>query len=449
MNEHQDLADEVPSNYVIEGGKPAHGSVRCYGAKNLASKALIASLLTNEKSILTNMPPIGDLDITRRMLTQLGVETIIDGNSSLVVTPSKLDDTSIGMPHSASNRSPILLLSALLARHKRVDVPLLGGCNIGERNIDFHLRAIEAFGGEVFETSVGFTAKRSGRLQGTIFELPYPSVGATETCLFLAVLAEGRSVLRNIAQEPEIAALISMLRSMGAVIYTGPEREITIEGQQELRGTKMEMIGDRIEAASWASLALASGGEVTVKGIRPDDLGNFLSHVEAIGGGVAIEGTEALRFWRRRPLRRAAIETDVWPGFSTDWQQPFMIALSQAGGISVVHETVYEDRLGYLDVLSDRGAEVEVYDTCLGASGGRCRYKSAQFPHSGIVVGPAKLRSCGEIVIPDLRAGLAYVIAAAVAEGTTRISGLHHLHRGYGEVSDKLRGLGVDVEVEV
>lgn len=433
--------------YRIIGGSPVSGRLRCLGAKNFVTKAMVASLLTDQPCILTNVPAIGDVQITAEMIAAIGAR-VSQGEQDagvLEIDPEDLHSSDVPIPHSGSNRIPILLLAALLHRFDRVSVPILGGCvDIGSRSVDFHISALERFGAHVLSGASGYVAKRSGPLAATQIELPYPSVGATETCLYLSVLARGRSVIRNAASEPEIFELIAMLRSMGAVIFTQPNREIIIEGVERLRGTKMDILGDRIEAASWACLAMASDGDITVDGVRPDSLGNLLSYCEKIGGGVQLVGPSSIRFFRRHSLQPTIVETDVFPGFSTDWQQPFAVVLSQAAGISVIHETVYENRFGYLRALDSLGARTQIFDACLGTI--KCRFGASGVSHTAIIQGPVTLRAGVELTVPDLRAGLSYVIAAVVAEGVTVLGGVHQIERGYGDVVPRLRELGIDIE---
>jgi UDP-N-acetylglucosamine 1-carboxyvinyltransferase len=429
--------------YEIHGGDPVRGRITALGAKNFVTKAMVAALLGNSPTTSTNVPEIGDVDITAQMLRAVGVVIEHRSGSELRIDARGLAAAQVPLPHSGSNRIPILLLSALLHRFDRVAVPLVGGCMIGKRGVDFHVRALEAFGARVEQSEAGYVAQRVGALRGTEVQLPYPSVGATETCLYLGTLAQGRSVIRNAATEPEIMELITMLRGMGAIIFTKPGREIVIEGVEYLRGTQMEVLGDRIEAASWACLAAASNGEIIVDGARPDSLGNFLSYFAKAGGGIELEGPQTIRFFRRERLRPCVLETDVFPGFSTDWQQPFAVVLTQADGVSVLHETVYEHRLGYLSVLDELGAMTQVYDTCLG--GGPCRFNASAWPHSAIIQGPCDLQAVGRITVPDLRAGLAYIIAAVVAKGCTELHGAEFVERGYGNVVPRLRAMGVDI----
>ncbi len=431
--------------YRIEGGKPVVGRITCLGAKNFTTKAMVASLLGDTPTTLVNCPPIGDVEITKAMLSSIGVGVAASAEA-LVIDPAPLRSAHIPIPDSGSNRIPILLLGTLLHRFAEVSVPVLGGCKIGERPVDFHLMAIRQFGGLVEETESGYVAHRRGRLQGTQIRLPYPSVGATETCLFLGVLAEGRTVISNAAVEPEIMELITLLRSMGAIIFTSAGREIKIEGVKRLAGSRICILGDRIEAASWACLACASNGDITVEGINPNTLGNFLSYFQQVGGGLELISPDSVRFFRRTAeLSPAIVETDVYPGFSTDWQQPFAVLLTQSQGISIIHETVYEDRFGYLQALNQLGANTQLTTHCLG--GLPCRYSDKNHKHSAIIVGPTPLAANHSVIsIPDLRAGLAYIIAAAIAQGTSIVRGASLLERGYGDVVPRLSRMNLKIE---
>lgn len=441
------MTESQNNAYIIEGGQPVVGEIQCLGAKNFATKAMVAALLGDTPTTLTNVPPIGDVDITREMLTSIGVRVEAPDNGMLVIDPSAMNLASVPTPHSGANRVPILLLGALLHRFEKVSVPFVGGCQIGARNVDFHLGAIEHFGGQIEIREDGYIASRKGPFKGTHIQLPYPSVGATETCLYAGVLAEGHTIISNAAIEPEIFELITMLRAMGAVIFTSSGREIRIEGVKRLKGTHMSVLGDRIEAASWASLACASDGDITVNGIRPETLGNFLSYFQQVGGGIELTGANSIRFFRKGALRPTVIETDVWPGFSTDWQQPFAILLTQANGISIIHETVYEKRFGYLKALDKLGAKTQLTTSCLG--GTPCRYRDTSYEHSAIIIGPTPLSAPAEenqIAIPDLRAGLAYVIAAAITRGTSVVTGIHYLERGYGDIVPRLAAMNLRIE---
>lgn len=432
------------SAYKIVGGGPVKGEIRCLGAKNFATKAMVCSLLGNTPTTLTNAPRIGDVEITANLLRSIGASVEWKDETTLHINPESVNTSKVSIADSRNNRLPVLLIPYLLHKFGHAEVPRMGGCKIGKRNVDFHLKAAELFGATVQDSRTGYKAEVEGRLKAAHYTLPYPSVGATESCLFLSVLAEGTSKISNAAMEPEIMELITMLRSMGAVIFVHPNRDIVIEGVESLTGTEMFVFGDRIEVASWAALACASDGEITVKGIRPNTMGNFLSYYRKVGGGFDFLGSDVIRFYREKPLESISLETDVYPGFSTDWQQPFTVLLTQARGMSTVHETVYESRFGYTEAVNQLGANIQLTNKCLGSP---CRYADQDHKHSALVMGPTPLKAIQEpIEIPDLRAGLAYVIAAAVAEGTSIITNVELLERGYGDVVTRLKNVSLDIE---
>ena len=223
--------------YKIKGGTPVKGEIQCLGAKNFATKAMVCALLGNSPTTLTNVPQIGDVDITKKLLETVGAKAIWVDDTTLNIDPTTVNTHKVTTPDSRNNRLPILLIPFLLHKYGQATVPTMGGCNIGKRKVDFHLTAAEMFGATVETKESGYYAKSNGRLQGTHYTMPYPSVGATESCLFLSVLSEGTSVIRNAAIEPEIMELITMLRSMGAIIFLNPNREIIIEGVEKLTGT--------------------------------------------------------------------------------------------------------------------------------------------------------------------------------------------------------------------
>ena len=432
--------------YKIQGGTSIKGKIRCMGAKNLATKTMVATLLTCKKTILRGVPNIGDVEITKELLMSAGVNINWDkANHIMSIDASNISTHEASLPDSRSNRIPILLLSILLHRLGKATVPIVAGDHIGKRNVDYHIDAIKKFGAEVIHEDDRYIAHAKKKLKACHIQLQYPSVGATETCLFLSVLAEGTSIIKNVALEPEIIELITMLRSMGAIIFLSANRELTVHGVKKLNGTDFFIAGDRIEAASWASLACASNGEIEVTGIRPDLLGNFLSHYTKIGGGFKFLKDDSILFFRNGKLKSTEIETDVYPGFTTDWQQPFATILTQADGISVIHETVHEKRFGYLDVLNKLGARTEVVNTCLGPT--QCRYKGQDFMHSALIHGPTKLKAVAHpIIIPDLRAGLAYLIATVLAEGKSELHAADQIERGYGNLLKKLKDTNIKLE---
>jgi UDP-N-acetylglucosamine 1-carboxyvinyltransferase len=433
--------------YFIRGGKPVSGRITSLGAKNFATKAMVAALLAAGKTRLLNAPRIGDVEITCDMLIAAGARVTWVDDATLEIDASDLQSSAVPTPDSGSNRIPILLLGVLLNRLGEAHVPAVSGCEIGARPVDFHLTAAKMFGAEVVVGKDGYHATRNGPLKACHYRLPYPSVGATESCLYLGVLARGTSIIENVATEPEIIALITMLNAMGARVQLMPNRELVIQGVDQLYATTFEVLGDRIEAASWAALAAATDGEITVDGIDPATLINFFGPFNSVGGGVEIEGPRSIKFFRRHALKSTVIETDVFPGFATDWQQPFAVMLTQAAGASIIHETVYERRFDYLSALSALGARTQIETHCLGSV--ECRFRGRDFPHSAIILGPTPLKSDGlTLDVPDLRAGLAYVMAATLAEGETRITTVQRIERGYGNLITRAKGLSLDIRAE-
>jgi len=434
---------------AVHGGTPLHGRIRVRGAKNLVSKAMVAALLGDAPSRLYDVPRIRDVDIVRGLLELHGVR-VTEGAEphELVFDPANVERANVDEinVHAGASRIPILLCGPLLHRLGHAFIPDLGGCNIGGRPIDFHLQAMRDFGAIVEKTPNGMDIIAPTGLHGTKLVLPYPSVGATEQILLTAVMADGITELRNAAVEPEIIDLICLLQKMGAIIKVHTDRVIEIEGVSRLSGFSHRPIPDRIEAASWAAAALATHGDVYVEGARQVDMMTFLNVYRSVGGAFEVNDGPGggIRFWHPgSELKAVAIETDVHPGFMTDWQQPMVVALSQARGLSIVHETVYERRFGYIEALNTMGATIQIYRECLG--GTPCRWGRRDFLHSAVIAGPAKLHAA-ELRIPDLRAGFSHFIAALAAEGTSTVYGVNLINRGYEDFDAKLAALGARVE---
>ena len=436
---------------VVHGGQPLHGQIKVRGAKNLVSKAMVAAVLGESPSRLFDVPAIRDVEVVTGLLELHGVK-VTDGefDGELVFDPSNVERANVDEinVHAGSSRIPILMCGPLLHRLGHAFIPDLGGCNIGGRPIDFHIQALREFGAVVDKGEKGMEISAPNGLHGAKLELPYPSVGATEQILLTAVRAEGVTELRNAAVEPEIIDLICVLQKMGAIIKVHTDRVIEIQGVSRLRGYTHRPIPDRIEAASWAAAALATRGDVFVKGARQADMMTFLNTYTSVGGACEIDDDPAgggIRFWHPGgELKAVALETDVHPGFMTDWQQPMVVALTQARGLSIVHETVYENRLGYTAALNQMGATIQTYRECLG--GTPCRFGRRNFMHSAVIAGPSKLHAA-DLVIPDLRAGFSHLIAALAAEGTSRIYGVTLIHRGYEDFEGKLAALGANAEM--
>ena len=433
-------SDEI----VINGGKPLSGRVEVRGAKNLVTKAMVATLLGQTPSVLRNVPNISDVRVVAGLLALHGVlitkgenadEWHFDPSNVEVAHKSDID------AHAGSSRIPILFCGPLLHRLGEAFIPDLGGCRIGDRPIDFHLDALREFGAIVEKLPSGISLTAPHGLKGANIELPYPSVGATEQVLLTAVLAEGQTELRNAAIEPEIVDLICILQKMGAIITIEPNRVIFIEGVKELRGYDHKAIFDRNEAASWAAAALATRGDIFVGGVRQEEMMTFLNAFRKVGGDFEVHD-DGMRFWHPGgELKPVSIETDVHPGFMTDWQQPLVVALTQANGISMIHETVYEDRFGFTDALNKMGANIVVHPK--GLNDPSRRVKRREFEQAAVITGPTPLTGA-DVIVPDLRGGFSYLIAAMIAEGQSRVSNIGIIARGYENFIEKLRLLDAD-----
>jgi len=433
---------------TIEGGKPLRGTVDVRGAKNLVTKAMVASLLSEDISVLRDVPDLSDVRVVRGLLEIHGVsvtpgvqpgELLLDTRNVRRAHVSEID------AHAGSSRIPILFCGPLLHQLGEAFIPDLGGCRIGDRPIDFHLDALRKFGAIVDKLPAGIRLSAPNGLHGAHIHLPYPSVGATEQVLLTAVRARGTTELRNAAIEPEIMDLIAILQKMGAIISVEPNRVILIEGVTELKGYAHRAIFDRNEAASWASAALATHGDVFVKGAVQEHMMTFLNTFRKVGGAFDVL-EDGIRFWHPGGmLKPVVIETDVHPGFMTDWQQPLIVALTQADGVSTVHETVYENRFGFTDALQKMGADIRVHPR--GFAAPNRRVPRRELEQAAVITGPTPLHGA-DIEVPDLRGGFSHLIAALTAEGTSTVRNVGIISRGYENFGEKLKALGARFTVD-
>jgi UDP-N-acetylglucosamine 1-carboxyvinyltransferase len=432
---------------VIHGGVPLRGRIEVRGAKNFATKAMVAALLGDTPSILQGVPEISEVAIVTRMLDAYGVAVTSPEEGVLVLDPTNVERAHFAQIDAlaGSSRIPILFCGPLLHRLGEALIPDLGGCRIGDRPIDFHMDALRAFGAIVDKSYEGIRITAPNGLSGANIELPYPSVGATEQVLLTAVRASGVTELKNAAIEPEIMDLIAVLQKMGAIIWIEPNRTIFIEGVETLTGYTHRAISDRNEAASWAAAALATGGDIFVGGAKQLDLMTFLNVFRKVGGAFEVHD-DGIRFYHPGgPLKPVQVETDVHPGFMTDWQQPLIVALTQAEGVSVVHETVYENRFGFTDALVEMGANIVVHKD--GIESVTRRVPRRKLEQAAVISGPTPLHGA-DVRVPDLRGGFSYLIAALTAEGRSTVTNLGIISRGYERFLDKLEALGAQFALE-
>lgn len=442
------LRGNVGDLLKIRGGKPLQGQIKAAGAKNATTKLLVASLLSDKKCTFHNVPNIGDVDITVNLCREIGSDVHWDKkNHTLEIVTNELKTSYVPQRYSGSNRIPILMIGALMGRtDEDIIVPTLGGDLLGSRPVDLHIHALQQLGAKIeyrnMKKEGAYLAHAHHGLKGAVINLSYPSVGATENTILAAVRAKGTTLIKNAAIEPEIIDLILFLQKLGAHIMVDADRTICIRHTDRFYEAEHTIMTDRNEAASYAMCAISTKGRVFIEGAEHLQMISFLNKIREIGGGFAVKHNGIEFFYHETLKGGVHIETDVHPGFMTDWQQPFAVLLTQAAGSSVIHETVYENRFGYASTLKEMGADIELFTQCLG--GKACRFASCDHHHSIVVKGPSALHA-KEIAIPDLRAGFAYVMAALLAQDVSTISNVDFLDRGYENLVEKLTLLGADI----
>ncbi len=433
----------------VKGGKKLSGKIVASGAKNAMTKLLVASLLSDKKCTFYNVPNIGDVEITVDLCKEIGAEISWDKKEKILQILTKdLKTSYIPQRFSGSNRIPILMIGALLGRTTEdIIVPTVGGDQLGKRPVDFHISALQKLGATIeyreMKKEGAYLAHAHNGLSGSLITFPFPSVGATENAILAAVRAKGTTIIKNASIEPEIIDLILFLQKMGVRITIDSTRIISIKETKQFLQVEHTVLPDRNEIISYALAAISTQGRVFIEGAEHQLLLSFLDKLRETGAGFSIQKT-GIEFFYQGPLRGGLhIETDVHPGFMTDWQQPFVVLLTQAQGSSVIHETVYENRFGYTHTLKEMGADIELFHQCLGNK--ECRFSLLNHKHSIIVRGPTELQA-KNISIPDLRAGFAYVMAALLAPDVSTISNVPFLDRGYENLTHQLASLGADIK---
>lgn len=410
---------------VIHGGKSLQGTVRVSGAKNAVLPIIVASMLGTTQSTLTEIPKLADVHTVCDVIASLGVHIEHPERDTLVIDAHELTSTTAPYDLVRRMRASFLVMGPLLARKGRAQISLPGGCSIGARPIDLHLKAFEAMGAVINLENGDIEATAPNGLKGAQIYLDFPSVGATENILMAASMADGKTVLENAAEEPEIVDLATYLNSMGANIRGAGTNVIRIEGVKELHGANHAVIPDRIEAGTFMVGAAMTQGNVFVENAISEHLKPLISKLKEVGAEVQ-EEIDGIRVIGHEPLRPADIKTLPYPGFPTDMQAQFMALTTICQGTSVVTETVFENRFMHVDEFKRMGAKIRIE--------GR----------SAIVEGVPRLKGAS-VNATDLRAGAALVLAGLVAEGETEVGYLYHIDRGYDNLVLKLQRLGADI----
>ena len=417
-------------NLKIIGQNTLRGKVKISGAKNSALVLLAASLLTNEKIILDNVPLLTDIEKMGNILKNLGVK-LQKKDHQVIIDSKNLSIQELPFELVNGLRASFFCIGALLARFGEASIPLPGGCNIGERPINEHINGLRALGAEIIierEVVKAKLVEKKSKLFGANIRLNCPSVGATETLIMAASLAEGRTVIENAAREPEIQDLCQMLNKMGAKIYDAGKEKIIIDGVKKLHGCSHKVIPDRIEAGTFLIAAAATSSSITISPVIPIHLEAVLKKLEESGSKVYIKGNSISI--NGKSINAVKIKTAPFPGFPTDLQAPFMALMTIANGRSMISEKIFENRMNHVALLNQMGASIVVKNNIAHISGVK------------------KLKGT-DLIGTDLRSSAALVIAALVSENISRIYGLEHLDRGYEEFEYKLSKLGVNIKREI
>ena len=411
--------------YVIKGGNPLVGEVEIGGAKNAALAILAASIMTDETVLIENMPDVRDTNILLQAMESIG--TIVDriDRHTVKINGSQIHNLVIADDYVKKIRASYYLIGALLGKYKRAEVALPGGCNIGSRPIDQHIKGWEALGSDV-KIEHGLIIAKADRLVGNHIYMDVVSVGATINVMMAAVMAEGQTIIENAAKEPHVVDVANFLNSMGANIKGAGTDVIRIRGAQKLHGTEYVIIPDQIEAGTFMFAAAVTKGDVTVKNVIPKHLESISAKLVEIGCEVE-ESDDAVRVVASKKLTHTKVKTLPYPGFPTDMQPQIAVALAIAQGASMVTESIFENRFKYVDELTKMGADIKVEG------------------NTAFITGVGKYTGAN-LVAPDLRAGAALVIAALAAEGFSTVEDIKYIERGYEDFHLKLHALGASIE---
>ena len=411
--------------YVIKGGNPLVGEVEIGGAKNAALAILAAAIMTDEMVYIENLPDVRDINVLLEAIREIGASVERVSPTEVKITGSTIANISVEYEYIKKIRASYYLLGALLGKYKTAEVPLPGGCNIGSRPIDQHLKGFRALGASV-DILHGAVVAKAERLTGKHIFLDMVSVGATINIMMAAAMAEGNTTIENAAREPHVVDVANFLNSMGANIKGAGTDVIRIKGVEKLHGTSYSIIPDQIEAGTFMCAAAATMGDVMVKNVIPKHLEATTAKLEEIGCEVE-EFDDAVRVVASKRLKRTHVKTMPYPGYPTDMQPQFTVALTLAEGTSIVTESIFENRFKYADELSRMGASIKVEG------------------NTAIIDGVHKLTGA-RVSAPDLRAGAALVIAGLAAEGITIVDDIVYIQRGYERFEEKLRCLGAEIE---
>lgn len=435
--------------FVINGGKKLKGEVSILGSKNVALKVLVAACLTSEEVVVENVPIISDFVTMANIIEHLG-GTVKFKDHTVSVKMSEFSSEKISLAEAADIRTSYMFLAPLLARLGKGVIPNPGGCRIGARPIDRVVDGLKKMGVKIKYVSKDgyFHAESPKGLNGTTYKFEKNTHTGTETLIIAAATAKGKTVLENAAQEPEIDELIGLLNRMGAKIVREKERRIVINGVERLHGARFKIIPDRNEVVTFAVAAIITEGDILIKDINKRGIEEFLELLKICGGGYK-ESKEGIRFFYKGQLRSVDVETSFYPGFMTDWQGPWAVLMTKAVGVSMIHETVYENRFTYAEELKKLGAHIELFNPEVKNPTKFYNFNikddNGKNFHAAKITGPTILHN-GIVNITDLRAGATLVLGALAAKGESVLLGIEHLERGYEQFDKRLRSLGASIK---
>lgn len=435
--------------FVISGGTPLRGEITVGGAKNVALKILIASLLTDEEIVIHNVPHLLDVFSLIEVLKSLGVTASYHDHTVRIVNGTVLKEPTVPLDIGARLRTSSMVLGPLLARYGRAHVPNPGGCRLGARPIDRHIEGLKDMGAAiVYDSDDGFFHARVKKLHGATITFPKNTHTGTETIILAAVLAEGKTIIENAAEEVEVDDLIACLNLMGANIKRVCPRRLEIMGVAALHGVEFTIMPDRNEEVTFAIAAAMTGGDLVINGSQPKYLSPFLDVFQKAGGSYEMLDAKRTRYTQASVIRPTDVETLPYPGFMTDWQAPWAVYMTMAQGISTIHETVFESRFSYVSELMKMGAVIDFYDPNVTDPEKFYNFNWEDRKdgyHQGIrIQGPQKLHN-GVLAVDDIRAGATLVLAALVAEGESYLHGVELIDRGYENLEERLSKVGATI----
>lgn len=433
------------AKFVIEGGVPLKGTVKIPGAKNSGFKLLIASLLTDELCTISNTPFIRDVVSVTKIIESLGAKVEISDDT--VQISGGIKNFEVPEELGLKSRASFMYIPVLLHRFNKSKVPFPEGDKIGSRPINWYLEALKRMGANVKDEKNSIEITAPDGLKGIEYSFPKNSHTGTEALILTAVLAKGKTKIENAAEEPEVDDLIVFLNKMGAKIVRAEKRVVEIEGVSSLEGTSHEVMPDRNEVVTYGCMALGTQGDIEIENVNLDHLTMFISRVNAAEGGIG-KLDKSIRVFYKGVLKPTFVQTQAYPGFMSDWQSVWCTLMTQANGISVLYETIFENRFGYVDSLNKMGANINLFNPPIEEPKEFYNFewakKTSELKHAAEIYGPTKLKG-KNLKVTDIRSGATLVFAALIAAGKSEISGIEHIERGYEDFEVRLEKLGARI----